>query len=32
MNGIGINLPGLALVIIAIVLVIALLWGWNLTA
>ena len=32
MNGIGINLPGLALVVIAIVLVIALIWGWNLAA
>ena len=32
MNGTGINLPGLALVVIAVVLVIALIWGWNLNA
>jgi hypothetical protein len=28
-NGVGINLPGLALVVIAIVLVIALFHGWG---
>jgi hypothetical protein len=28
-NGIGINLPGLALVVIAVVLVIALFHGWG---
>ena len=32
MNGIGVNLPGVALVVIAVVLVVALLWGWNITA
>ncbi len=29
MNGVGINLPGLALVVIAVVLVIALFHGWG---
>lgn len=29
MNGVGINLPGLALIVIAVVLVIALLHGWG---
>jgi hypothetical protein len=29
MNGIGINLPGVALVVIAVVLVIALFNGWG---
>lgn len=29
MNGTGINLPGVALVVIAVVVVIALLHGWG---
>jgi len=29
MNGVGINLPGLALVVIAVVLVVALFHGWG---
>ena len=29
MNGVGINLPGLALVVIAVVLAIALFHGWG---
>lgn len=29
MNGVGINLPGLALVVIAIVVIIALFHGWG---
>jgi len=29
MNGVGVNLPGLALVVIAVVLVIALFHGWG---
>lgn len=29
MNGVGINLPGLAQVVIAIVLVVALFHGWG---
>lgn len=32
MNGVGINLPGLALVVIAVVLVVALFHGWGLIA
>lgn len=29
MNGIGINLPGLATIVIAVVLIIALFHGWG---
>lgn len=29
MNGVGVNLPGLALVVIAVVMVIALFHGWG---
>lgn len=29
MNGVGVNLPGLALVVIAVVLVVALFHGWG---
>lgn len=29
MNGVGVNLPGVALVVIAIVVVIALFHGWG---
>lgn len=29
MNGVGVNLPGLALVVVAVVLVIALFHGWG---
>jgi len=32
MNGIGINLPGVALVVVAVVLVVALFHGWGLIA
>jgi len=31
-GGWNVNLPGLALIVIAAVLVVALLWGWDLTA
>lgn len=31
-DGTGVNLPGLALVVIAVVLLLALIFGWNLSS